>query len=494
MQRHGNSAAPIAVSEAVSGAAERAEASAPLSLLAILGSFVRTFAAGVLDASPGPFEVARRRALRLQAALGLSTGARREAALSLAGDGLLGLVIDEGLDEDAVEDFVQSVADALERDRDALALSLFMRVCRAPALGTLPPRLAAEALLKLVSWLAPVAEVSLWSAETGKPVRCELVLGAAAPSRSARTAARAVTGGREAPSPGRQSSVCAVAVERWHNPTAAIVARGGPGHHPTILAFLEEAADALTPALEREALLELSTEREHSLVAASERRLMRIGFDLHDGALQEVAALGGDLQLVRGRLGSLLDESLRDRVLGCFDDLAARLGEIDGSLRELAHSLESRSAVSQPLGSVLRRETNAFERRSGIGVALDLEGNLDGLTNSQKIVIFRVVQEALNNVREHSGAGHVAIEARATATHTEVQIADDGRGFEVESTLTRAAREGRLGLVGIVERIRLLGGTISVASRPSGTTIAFALPRWAPLLAEGTAARDAILY
>src|SRR5207244_4554065 len=115
----------------------------------------RAFAAGVPDSSPGPFEPARRRALRLQAALGINPGARREAALTLAGDGLLGLVVDEGLDAEAVEDFVQCVADALERERDALALSLFMRICRAPALGTLPPRLAGEALLQLLWWLPP---------------------------------------------------------------------------------------------------------------------------------------------------------------------------------------------------------------------------------------------------------------------------------------------------------------------------------------------------
>ncbi len=109
-------------------------------------------------------------------------------------------------------------------------------------------------------------------------------------------------------------------------------------------------------------------------------------------------------------------------------------------------------------------------------------------------MIFRVVQEALTNVREHSGAAHVAIEVQAANTHTEVRIADDGRGFEVEATLTRASREGRLGLVGIVERIRLLGGSISIASRPSGTEGAFTLPRWIPLLAEVPAARDAILH
>jgi signal transduction histidine kinase len=467
----------------------------PLGQLTVLAVHVAAFAAGAPDWSPGPFESARRRALRLQSALGVTTGGRREAALSLAGDGLLGVIVDEAPEADAVERFVRSVAATVERDRDALALSLFLRICRAPALGTMPPRLAAEALLKLVLWLSPAREVSLWNAEAGKRLCCELILGAPTPGRTVRAAARTITGRATASSATRQSSVCAVAVERWHVPTAAIVARGKPEHRNQIVAFLEEAADALTPALEREALLELSTERERKLVAASERRLMRIGFDLHDGALQEVAALGGDLQLVRGRLGALLGDGSRAQVLGCFDDLAARLGEIDGTLRELAQSLESRSVVSQSLEYVLTREARAFERRSGIHAGVDLEGDLDALTDSQKIVIFRVVQEALTNVRDHSGAAHVAIDVQAHATHTEVLIADDGRGFDVEATLTRAARDGRLGLVGIAERIRLLGGTMSIASRASGTEIAFTLPRWMPLLGPPatTAEREAIL-
>lgn len=469
----------------------------PRATLETLATYVADFAAAHPDSSPGPFLSARRRALRLQAALGTVPGARREAALSLAGDGLLGLVIDEEVEAAEVYEFVGAVAAVVERERDALALSLFLRSCRAPALGTLPPGLAAQALLNLVTWLSPATQVSLWIAEPGRPLHCEVHLGEGAPGRVVRAAARSATGRASAALPGPHSSVCAVAIARWHVPTGAVVARGKPEHRGTILAFLEEAADALTPALEREALLELSTERERALVGASERRLMRIGFDLHDGALQDVAALGGDLQTVRSRLGAVLDEEIRDRVLGCFDDLAARVGEIDGTLRDLARSLESRTLVAQSVEQVLKREASSFDRRTGIGVSLQFEGELDELTDSQKIVIYRVFQEALTNVREHSDAATVAIEVRAFDTHTQVRIADDGRGFEVEQTLTRAAREGRLGLVGMAERIRLLGGTFALSSRPGKTELTFMLPRWVPLLAKAPAAvtgHQAILH
>src|SRR5438874_3242695 len=87
----------------------------PGAALEQLAAYVSAFAAGAPDTAPGPFLAARRRALRLQAALGTVPGARREAALSLAGDGLLGLVIDEEVEPAEVQGFVLAVACTLER-------------------------------------------------------------------------------------------------------------------------------------------------------------------------------------------------------------------------------------------------------------------------------------------------------------------------------------------------------------------------------------------
>ena len=69
---------------------------------------------------------------------------------------------------------------------------------------------------------------------------------------------------------------------------------------------------------------------------------------------------------------------------------------------------------------------------------------------------------------------------RTRRSVTEVSVTDDGQGFEVARGLARAAQQGRLGVVGIGERVRLLGGTLDIESRPGGpTTLRFTLPRWA---------------
>jgi signal transduction histidine kinase len=111
-------------------------------------------------------------------------------------------------------------------------------------------------------------------------------------------------------------------------------------------------------------------------------------------------------------------------------------------------------------------------------VGLSVEGELDRLTDSQRIALVRILQECLSNAREHSGASEVRVEVRSTESYVEASVTDNGRGFDVEGTLVEAAQRGRLGLVGVHERARLLGGTCDVASRPGGpTTISVCLSR-----------------
>jgi signal transduction histidine kinase len=117
-----------------------------------------------------------------------------------------------------------------------------------------------------------------------------------------------------------------------------------------------------------------------------------------------------------------------------------------------------------------------------VEAAVDLAGDLDSLTGSQRIALLRIVQEALSNAREHSGASRVRISIVRAHGAVRAEIEDDGRGFELERTLVRAAKRGRMGLVGMNERALLLGGAFDVRSAPGGPTrISVTLPEWRPL-------------
>jgi signal transduction histidine kinase len=199
-----------------------------------------------------------------------------------------------------------------------------------------------------------------------------------------------------------------------------------------------------------------------------------------------VLALGAEVRLFRDQLARVLgphpDSAI---VLGRVDDVTARLVALDHELREIVRSLESPTVLRTPLPELLRSEADGLRER-GIDVDLEVSGTFDTLTPSQAIVLLRVVQEALANVEEHAGAASARVSIAADRAQLRAEVTDDGAGFDVERTLVEAARRGRLGLVGMGERVRLLGGRLDVDSRPGGpTTIAVALPRWQPPDPEG---------
>jgi signal transduction histidine kinase len=386
------------------------------------------------------------------------------------------------LDEADVRGAAAAVAEACALPLAAAKYVLYSQAVGNPRLLELPPLLAAEIQLTLLLGLDVVSEVSLWH-RTTNGLECILTVGGdQEPSRRVRAEAKAVLRGRSRLSLLGGSQLRSAPVPRFLQPYAALVGRCTV--EPNVAdAFLNEAAASLSPVVEREHLLEHSSARERRLVAASERRLMRLGFDLHDGAIQDVLALAADVRLLQQQIYPFVLEDHREQAYGRFDDLTARLVDLDKQLREVAHSLETKSVLSRPLGEILHREVDAFSERTGIQVGLEIRGDPDSLSSAQRITVFRAIQEALANVREHSGAAAVEVRLRARRSAIEVQISDDGTGFEVERALAKAAQRGRLGLVGIAERVRMLGGTFEVESSPGGPTmLKFTLPRWEPLV------------
>jgi signal transduction histidine kinase len=215
-------------------------------------------------------------------------------------------------------------------------------------------------------------------------------------------------------------------------------------------------------------------ERELALLDGSERRLVRLGFDLHDGALQDLAALAIELQLFRTQMAASADRL----VLGRVDDFAARVDAIERDLRELAHTLSSPALGDTPLAGLIRSEVDALAA-AGVCVTHEIHGSVEWFTPSLRIALIRIVQAAFENIRLHSGARAVSLTITSEPSRVRLAIIDDGEGFEVEPTLAAAARRGRLGLVGMRERIGLLDGSLDIASRRGGpTTISVVVPRW----------------
>jgi signal transduction histidine kinase len=226
---------------------------------------------------------------------------------------------------------------------------------------------------------------------------------------------------------------------------------------------------------------ELTSETLLALVESGERRLMRVGLDLHDGPLQELLLMADDLRLFRAQLGDVLgDREERSLVDGRLDDLQARLLELERGLRRISTAVDAGAPLDRPFDAALEEVVQAFAQRSDAVASLAVRGDTDAISRSQRIALLSVVGEALNNVREHaSGAACVEIEITIDGRGVHARVLDDGCGFDVERALLGAARRGRMGLAGIHERVRLLDGRCVIESRPGGpTSISLTLPRW----------------
>jgi signal transduction histidine kinase len=139
----------------------------------------------------------------------------------------------------------------------------------------------------------------------------------------------------------------------------------------------------------------------------------------------------------------------------------------------------------------VKRDATRLAERFGFDVEVEVSGTFERLSSSQRICVVRVVHEALVNVGEHSAATSARVSLSNERGATVVRVVDDGKGFQVEGTLVRAAKRGRLGLVGMSERARLLGGTLDVRSAVGGPTeIRLVLPEWQPLDESASAESD----
>jgi signal transduction histidine kinase len=416
---------------------------------------------------------------------------RMELLLPFAADVIAELALDSPW-EAGVDGLIEDLSAALGRDADAVALELHDRACRNSSLAALAPATALTVQLRLAEAFARIDHVSLWNLGSLGGITCIAHAGDASPPKRPPVLVRRAVKLARGPATGARGAI-ACPVVCWQQTVGALFARLGPAPRPVAASILKSAADALSPLLERHALLERNTQREQALVAATERRLARLGFDLHDGPIQHVIALAGDLRAFRSELASSTGAGDVPRLLERIDTFEGRLHGLDSDLRELCESLDAPAIAGRPLEFTLEAEARALTNQTGIRADVAISGRMDGLSASQRIALVRFVQEALNNVREHSGASHVQVTLGVQRGLVSASVSDNGDGFSVEPTLLRAAKAGRFGLVGMSERARLLGGRFDVRSEPGGgTTVSIALLPWQPSVEQAAFAEPSV--
>jgi signal transduction histidine kinase len=391
-----------------------------------------------------------------------------------------------GMREELLErpDALARLAEQIETTMGVSRLALARELVRSPELLAISPSSAVVTQLAMLVALAPLRSVSLWTLDDAERVQCARHVGEGGPSRGAKDVATDVLAGVSS-EPGERRLLVGIPVGRWRHPVAALVGCARPGAREASHAFMLEAATMLGAILERDALLAGNAASERALVESSERKLTRLGFDIHDGPIQDVAVVAQDIRFLRDELATMLDGArVRQRVRGRFDEIEAQLLSLEVDLRRISNEVRAASVLlNRPFSRALRDVAQAFAVRTSIEPCVRLDGELTMMSASQQIALLNIVHEALSNIREHSDATKVEIAVSANSQGVEAQVTDNGHGFDLESTLIRTGREGRLGLVAMHERARLLGGQCRIESRPGGpTVVSVSLERWEPLL------------
>jgi signal transduction histidine kinase len=210
------------------------------------------------------------------------------------------------------------------------------------------------------------------------------------------------------------------------------------------------------------------------LLRVQEEEREQIGRELHDHLGQLLTAIGMEVEWIRRRC---LDET--SRVLQRLQEAGRLAQEAIEVTRELSATLWPRALKELGLEAALRESVAEFSRRSEVSTHF-ASGvtELNGIPDETVISVYRVVQEALTNVARHAVATHVTVDLRQTGRALTASVTDDGTGF----VATSQSALHSLGLAGMRERARLVGGELAVHSDPGvGTTVTLCVP----LTAEG---------
>ncbi len=203
------------------------------------------------------------------------------------------------------------------------------------------------------------------------------------------------------------------------------------------------------------------------LITAQEEERSRIARELHDDINQQLALLAIDLQRIEGSLPG--DAHAAHALL---HELWKKTNGVSADIQRISHQLHSAKLEHLGLISALRGLCDEFSRQQKIGIefhAADVPSHLD---RRVALSLFRIAQECLRNTGKHSQAKNVRVELAGKNSSVMLRVSDDGMGFDLE----RLGRAG-LGMVSMQERIRLVGGKLSVTSaRSSGTHVEATVP------------------
>jgi PAS domain S-box-containing protein len=204
------------------------------------------------------------------------------------------------------------------------------------------------------------------------------------------------------------------------------------------------------------------------LIAAQEQERTRIARELHDDICQRLALLAIELEQLQQN-----PPNLRVEVGSRMGELRRQTSEIATDIQSLSHELHSAKLQYLGLAAAVRGFCKEFGEQQNVEIDFNTHGLPSPLSPDISLCLFRVLQEALHNSAKHSGVRCFEVRLWGVSGEIHLTVRDSGLGFDGE-----AARESRgIGLISMEERLKLVNGTLSIASQPTrGTTVHARVP------------------
>jgi PAS domain S-box-containing protein len=208
-----------------------------------------------------------------------------------------------------------------------------------------------------------------------------------------------------------------------------------------------------------------------NLMRVQDEERRHIARELHDSAGQTLTVLGMTL----ANLAQLTSKGEAQMV--------AKIAEAQTTVRQLTQEIRTASYLLHPplldetgLAAALQWYIDGIGERSGLSVTLTLPEGLERFSRDAELAIFRVVQECLTNIHRHSGSKSAAIDVSLSEGNISVEVKDCGKGMSVEKLSGIQSNASGVGIRGMRERVRQLGGTITIKSDSSGTIVSVSMP------------------
>jgi PAS domain S-box-containing protein len=201
-----------------------------------------------------------------------------------------------------------------------------------------------------------------------------------------------------------------------------------------------------------------------------ERR--RISRELHDGVGQLLAALSMNASRLVDEKSSLSLDAAR-----CAEENCSLILQVTNDIRTMSYLLHPPLLDDTGLYSALRWFIDGFAERSKIAAKLEFPVDLERLPQDHELCLFRITQECLTNIHRHSGSSTALVRLSRTPGEIKLEVRDEGRGIDQKTQVTIVSGESTgVGLRGMRERLRQLGGSLEIESNGTGTMVTARLP------------------